>query len=59
MIKIAFSSSFKRAFKKKIKDQKDLENKYWEKLKIFILGKTPSFRSDYYPHVRVTMERGI
>lgn len=36
MIEIAFSSSFKKAFKKKIKRNKELEKLFWEKLKIFI-----------------------
>jgi addiction module RelE/StbE family toxin len=36
MIKIAFSSSFKRAFKKRIKGQKEIESKYWKKVKFFI-----------------------
>jgi mRNA-degrading endonuclease YafQ of YafQ-DinJ toxin-antitoxin module len=36
MTKIAFSSSFKRAFKKRIKKQKTFEDKFWEKVDIFI-----------------------
>ena len=36
MIEVAFSSSFKKAFKKKIKRNKELEKLLWEKLKIFI-----------------------
>ena len=36
MIEVAFSSSFKRAFKKRIKKNKDLERIFWEKLEIFI-----------------------
>ncbi len=36
MMKIAFSSSFKRAFKKRIKGKKEIENNYWKKVKIFI-----------------------
>ena len=36
MTKVAFSSSFKRAFKKKIKKQKTFEDKFWEKVNIFI-----------------------
>jgi len=36
VIEIAFSSSFKKAFKKKIKRNKELEKLFWEKLKIFI-----------------------
>ncbi|MDM8548907.1 type II toxin-antitoxin system mRNA interferase toxin, RelE/StbE family [Desulfobacterales bacterium HSG2] len=35
MVKITFSSSFKRAFKKKIKNRKDLEAKFWKAVKIF------------------------
>ncbi|MDR4509010.1 MAG: type II toxin-antitoxin system mRNA interferase toxin, RelE/StbE family [Candidatus Brocadiaceae bacterium] len=36
MLKISFSSSFKRAFKKKIKGKQNIENKFWEKVNIFI-----------------------
>ena len=36
MIEVAFSSSFKKAFKKKIKRNKEVEKLFWEKLKIFI-----------------------
>ena len=36
MVEIAFSSSFKKAFKKKIKRNKELEKLFWEKLKILI-----------------------
>jgi len=36
VVEIAFSSSFKKAFKKKIKRNKELEKLFWEKLKIFI-----------------------
>jgi addiction module RelE/StbE family toxin len=36
MIEIAFSSSFKRAFKRKIKERKELENLFWEIVEIFI-----------------------
>ena len=35
MIEIAFSSSFKRAFKK-ISKNKPVERKFWEKTKLFI-----------------------
>lgn len=35
MIKIAFSSSFKRAFKKRIQNQRDLEERFWQRLEIF------------------------
>ena len=36
MIKITFSSSFKRAFKKKIKGKQNIENKFWEKVDVFL-----------------------
>ena len=36
MIKVAFSSSFKRAFKKKIKRNRTLEEIFWEKLEKFM-----------------------
>lgn len=36
MIKITFSSSFQRAFKKKIKGRKTIENKFWEKVDTFL-----------------------
>ncbi len=36
MIEISFSSSFKRAFKKKIKGNKYLENKFFERIEKFI-----------------------
>ncbi len=36
MIEISFSSSFKRAFKKKIKGNKYLENKFFERIGKFI-----------------------
>ena len=36
MIKVAFSSSFKRAFKKKIKRNRALEEIFWEKLEKFM-----------------------
>ncbi len=35
MTEIAFSSSFKRAFKKRIEGRKDLEEKFWKRLEIF------------------------
>ena len=36
MIEISFSSSFKKSYKKKIKNDRNLENKFWEKLNIFL-----------------------
>ena len=36
MVKITFSSPFKRAFKKKVKGKQNIESKYWEKVDIFI-----------------------
>jgi len=35
MIKISFSSSFKKAFKKKIRNNIGLEEKFWNKIEIF------------------------
>ncbi|MDL1971363.1 MAG: type II toxin-antitoxin system mRNA interferase toxin, RelE/StbE family [Candidatus Desulfofervidaceae bacterium] len=35
-MEVAFSSSFKRAFKKKIKRNKDLQEIFWKKLEKFI-----------------------
>ena len=35
MIEIAFSSSFKRAFKKKIQGNPKLEARFWERMAIF------------------------
>jgi addiction module RelE/StbE family toxin len=36
MIKVAFSASFKRAFKKKIKRNRALEEIFWKKLEKFM-----------------------
>jgi len=36
MIEISFSSSFKRAYNKKIKGRSEIEEKFWEKVEIFI-----------------------
>jgi addiction module RelE/StbE family toxin len=33
---IAFSSSFKRAFKKRIKNKKEIEELFWESIALFI-----------------------
>ena len=35
-MKVSFSSSFRRAFKKRVKGKVELESKFWSKLKIFI-----------------------
>ena len=35
MIKVSFSSSFQRAFKKRIKGNTKLESRFWAKLEIF------------------------
>lgn len=35
MIEISFSSSFRRAYKKRIKDNLDLELKFWQKVEQF------------------------
>jgi len=43
MIEIGFSSSFKRAFKKRIKGHKGIEEKFWQKVEIFM--KDPFDRS--------------
>ena len=34
-MEVSFSSGFKRAFKKRIKGNEDLELKFWQKLEIF------------------------
>ncbi|WP_239121239.1 MULTISPECIES: type II toxin-antitoxin system YafQ family toxin [Spirulina sp. CCY15215] len=36
-MEVSFSSSFKRAFKKRVKGSIDLETKFWGKLEQFIL----------------------
>jgi addiction module RelE/StbE family toxin len=36
MMTIAYSSSFKRAFKKRIKNRAETEVKFWEMLKLFL-----------------------
>ncbi|MGB5158819.1 type II toxin-antitoxin system RelE/ParE family toxin [Desulfobacterium sp. N47] len=38
MIEIAFSSSFKRAFKKIIKGKTELEQRFWQQLEIFTIN---------------------
>lgn len=35
MTEIAFSSSFKRAFKKRIEGRKPLEDKFWKRVEMF------------------------
>jgi mRNA-degrading endonuclease YafQ of YafQ-DinJ toxin-antitoxin module len=35
MTQVAFSSSFKRAFKKRIAGRKELETKFWQRVEIF------------------------
>ncbi len=35
MIKVSFSSSFKRVFKKRIKGKQELESRFWDKLELF------------------------
>lgn len=37
MLTVSFSSSFKRAFKKRIKGNVDLEAKFWQKLEKFTI----------------------
>jgi addiction module RelE/StbE family toxin len=36
MMTIAYSSSFKRAFKKRIKNRAETEVKFWEMIKLFL-----------------------
>ena len=38
MTQVAFSSSFKRAFKKRIEERKDLEQKFWRRMEIFTVN---------------------
>ena len=35
-VEISFSSSFKRAFKKRVKGSTDLEAKFWQKVELFV-----------------------
>lgn len=35
MTQVAFSTSFKRAFKKRIEGRKDVETKFWRRVEIF------------------------
>lgn len=35
-MEVSFSSGFKRAFKKKVKGNQDLETRFWQKLELFI-----------------------
>lgn len=35
MIKVSFSSSFRRAFKKRIKGSTEIESRFWAKLEVF------------------------
>jgi mRNA-degrading endonuclease YafQ of YafQ-DinJ toxin-antitoxin module len=37
-VEVSFSSAFKRAFKKRIKGNLDLEEKFWQKLELFTLN---------------------
>jgi mRNA-degrading endonuclease YafQ of YafQ-DinJ toxin-antitoxin module len=46
MMEVSFSSSFKRAFKKRIKNSTDLEKRFWQKLEKFVLDPfDPSLRT--------------
>ncbi|MCC3571391.1 MAG: type II toxin-antitoxin system YafQ family toxin [Microcoleus sp. PH2017_40_RAT_O_B] len=36
-MEVSFSSSFKRAFKKRIKGNADLEARFWQKLELFTI----------------------
>ncbi|QSJ17648.1 type II toxin-antitoxin system YafQ family toxin [Nostoc sp. UHCC 0702] len=38
MLEVSFSSSFRRAFKKRIKGNVDLEARFWQKLEQFIVN---------------------
>lgn len=38
MVEISFSSSFRRAFKKRIKENLDLEAKFWQKVEQFTIA---------------------
>ena len=38
MTQVIFSSSFKRAFKKRIAGQRDLEEQFWRRVEIFTAG---------------------
>lgn len=35
MVRVSFNSSFRRAFKKKIKGNSELESRFWKKLETF------------------------
>jgi len=35
-MEVSFSASFKRAFKKSVRNNKALENKFWKKTEVFI-----------------------
>jgi addiction module RelE/StbE family toxin len=35
-VEISFSSSFKRAFKKRVKGNSDLETRFWQKVELFV-----------------------
>ncbi|WP_208492246.1 type II toxin-antitoxin system RelE/ParE family toxin [aff. Roholtiella sp. LEGE 12411] len=37
MIEVSFSSSFRRAFKKRIKGNVDLETRFWQKVEQFVI----------------------
>ncbi|MBH8573768.1 type II toxin-antitoxin system YafQ family toxin [Nostocaceae cyanobacterium CENA369] len=37
MLKVSFSSSFRRAFKKRVKGNVDLETRFWQKLEQFTI----------------------
>ena len=45
MIEIGFSSSFKRAFKKRLKNQANTEAKFWKTVEIFV-------NDPYDPHLK-------
>jgi mRNA-degrading endonuclease YafQ of YafQ-DinJ toxin-antitoxin module len=45
-VEVSFSTSFKRAFKKRIRGSGDLETRFWQKLKQFILDPSdPSLKT--------------
>jgi mRNA-degrading endonuclease YafQ of YafQ-DinJ toxin-antitoxin module len=37
-MEISFSNSFKKTFEKKVKGNKDLEEKFWTKISIFLIN---------------------
>jgi mRNA-degrading endonuclease YafQ of YafQ-DinJ toxin-antitoxin module len=48
-MEIAFSSSFKRSFKKKIKGRKEIEDLFWEVTALFMLDPLAIIFIFYFP----------